>query len=154
MKHIRLDNAGENKLLQQRMQSADWQGLSDIDFEFTARNTPQQNHLAELALAHIANSGRALMARAHIPLKERYRLFKKAFSVATKLDGFTVITLDGKEATRYEHFREANPAFAKHLCTWGEAGTVTFKVKGTPKVGDRGIACMMVDYAPNHASDV
>jgi hypothetical protein len=117
--------------------------------------TPQQNHLAELALAHIANSGRALMARAHIPQNERYRIFKKAFSVATKPDGLTVITLHGKEATRYEHFGDANPAFAKHLCTWwGEAGTVTLKVKSTPKVGDRGIACMMVDYAPNHAGNV
>jgi hypothetical protein len=79
---------GENKLLQQRMQSADWQGLSVIEFEFTARNTPQQNHLAELSSAHVANQGRAL------------KFFKKAFKVATKLDGLTVIALKGTEATR------------------------------------------------------
>jgi hypothetical protein len=136
------------------MKSAEWQGLSNIQFEYTARNTPQQNHLAELALAHIANSGRALMVRAHVPLKERYRLFKKAFTVATKLDGLTVITLNGKTATRYEHFGNANPEFSKHLRTWGEAGTVTLKTKGTSKVGDRGIACIMVDYSSNHTGDV
>jgi hypothetical protein len=107
-----------------------------------------------LALAHIANSGRALRTRAHVPLKERYQLFKKAFTVATKLDGLTVITLDGKTATRYEHFGDANPKFFKHLRTWGGAGLVTLKTKGTPKVGDRGIACMMVDYSINYTGDV
>jgi hypothetical protein len=84
------------------------------------------------------------MARAHILLTERYPLFKKAFSVGTKLDGFTVITVDGKKTTRFEHFGGAIPAYSKHLRTWGEAGTVTLKVKATPKVGDRDIACMIV----------
>jgi hypothetical protein len=56
----RLENAGENKLLQQRLQSADWK--LDAKSEFTARDTPQQNHLAELGFAHLANYGRALMA--------------------------------------------------------------------------------------------
>jgi hypothetical protein len=49
------DNAGENKLLEQRANSVMWQ-LS-IDFEYTARNTPQQNSLAEVAFATIANRG-------------------------------------------------------------------------------------------------
>ena len=45
---VRLDNAGENVKLQQRANSADWQ--LDINFEFTPRNTPQQNHLVEVGL--------------------------------------------------------------------------------------------------------
>jgi hypothetical protein len=57
---IRLDNAGENKLLQQRSQSADWK--LNVKFKFTARDTPQQNHLAELGFTHLANYGRALVA--------------------------------------------------------------------------------------------
>jgi hypothetical protein len=96
-----------------------------------------------------------MMARAHAPLEEHYKLFKKAFKVATKLDGLTVIDLEGTEAMRYVHFGAEDPAFAKHLHTWGEAGTVTLKTKSTPKIGDRGIACMMVDYyAPDHEGDV
>jgi hypothetical protein len=60
-KIIRLDNPGENKLLQQRSQSVDWK--LNIDFEFTARDTPaQQNHLAELGFAHLASYGRARAA--------------------------------------------------------------------------------------------
>jgi hypothetical protein len=54
-----LDNAGENKLLQQRSQSADWK--LNIKFEFTARDFPQQNHLAELGFTHLVNYGRAFI---------------------------------------------------------------------------------------------
>jgi hypothetical protein len=72
-KLIRLDNAGENKLLQQRSQSADWK--LNITYEFTARESPQQNHLAELGFTHLANYGRALMARANVPLSIHYKVF-------------------------------------------------------------------------------
>jgi hypothetical protein len=61
-----MDNAGENKLLQSRCESADWKFW--IQPEYTARYTPQQNHLAELGFAILANRGRALMARANVPL--------------------------------------------------------------------------------------
>jgi hypothetical protein len=59
-KIIRLNNAGENKLLQQRSQSEDWK--LNIDYEFTARDTSHQSHLAELGFTHLTNYGRALMA--------------------------------------------------------------------------------------------
>ena len=36
---------------------------------------------------------------------------------------------------------------------WGEAGTVKVKTKTTPKLFDRGVHCMMVGYALNHAGD-
>jgi hypothetical protein len=94
------------------------------------------------------------MARAHASLKQRYKLFKKAFKVATKIDRLAVIDLEGTEATRYVHFGKEDPAFAKHLRAWGEAGTATLKTKSTLKLGDHGIACMMVDYALDHEGDV
>ena len=47
--HLRLDNAGENKLLQTRCASKDWK--MNCEFEFTARDTPQQNSLAEVGFA-------------------------------------------------------------------------------------------------------
>jgi hypothetical protein len=53
----RLDNAGENKMLQQRCEGVDWK--LDINFKFTARDTPQQNHLAELGFAVLANRGQS-----------------------------------------------------------------------------------------------
>jgi hypothetical protein len=98
---IRLDNAGENKLLQQRLQSADWK--LNIKFEFTARDKLQQNHLVELGFAHLANYGRALMARANVPLNIQYKVFTKSLKTATLLDGLMVTKIGNREATRYEH---------------------------------------------------
>ena len=151
VKIVRLDNAGENKLLAQRSEQADWK--LNIAFEFTGRATPQQNSRAEVGIATIANKGRALMAAAGCPLKQRLRLAGEAFTTATLLDGLVVTTLAGKTATRYEHWSGKIPNFVKHLRTWGEAGTVKIKDKSTPKVADRGIQCMFVGYALDHAPD-
>jgi len=151
VKFIRLDNAGENKLLKTRADSSDWK--LGIEFEFTGRDTPQRNHLAEVSFAVVASRGRAMMHRANVPLAIRYKVWKEAFKTATLLDGLVVIALDGKEATRYVHWNGHNPAFAKHLRIWGEAGTVKVKTNTTPKVVDRGVHCMMVGYALHHAGD-
>ena len=48
-----LDNAGENVLLQNWVNSAMWQ--LGINFEFTAHDTPQQNSLAEVGIFTLAN---------------------------------------------------------------------------------------------------
>jgi hypothetical protein len=111
----------------------------NITYDFTARDTPQQNHLAELGFTLLANYGRALMARANVPLNIRYTVFTKAFKTATLLDGLTVIKIRNQEATRYEHWSGKNPEFSEHLRTWGEVGTVKIKTNATPKIGDRGI---------------
>ena len=79
--------------------------------------------------------------------------FKEAFKTATLLDGLTVLELNGVDATRFVHWGGENPEFAKYLRVWGEAGTVKTKTKTTPKLFDRGVHCMMVGYALNHAGD-
>ncbi len=56
VKYIRTNNAGKNIDLQERSNSSAWK--LGIYFEFTpARNTSQQNHLAGLGFAHLANLG-------------------------------------------------------------------------------------------------
>ena len=50
---VRLDNAGENMLLQNWANSATWQ--LGINFMFMARDTPQQNSLAEVGIFTLAN---------------------------------------------------------------------------------------------------
>jgi hypothetical protein len=117
------------------------------------QDTPQQNHLAELGFAHLANYSRALMARANVPLDIHYKVFTKAFRTATLLDGLTVIKIGNKEATRYVHWCGKNPQFSEHLRIWGEVGTVKIKTKATPKIGDRGIQCMFVGYYLDHTAD-
>ena len=46
--HVRCDNAGENVKLEARVKDAEWK--MTMEFEFTPRNTPQFNHLAELKI--------------------------------------------------------------------------------------------------------
>jgi hypothetical protein len=93
------------------------------------------------------------MVEANVPLEVRYLVYHKAFETATLLDGLTTVTIDGVTKTRYEHWGGAIPGFARHLRTWGEAGTVKIKSLETPKVADRGVQCMMVGYALKHAPD-
>jgi Reverse transcriptase (RNA-dependent DNA polymerase)/Zinc knuckle len=149
---VRLDNAGENILLKNRAASVDWK-LS-IEFEFTARNTPQQNSIAETAFYTIACRGRAMLHQANIPEDRRVYFWNKCFETATKVDGLAAVTIDGITKTRYEHWFGSNPAFANHLRTWGEAGVVTLTSNMQPKLRDRGLNCMFVGYATDHAGDV
>jgi len=55
VKYVRLDNAGENVKLQKVSDSKDYK--LNLQFEFTARDTPQQNHLSELGFTVLANRG-------------------------------------------------------------------------------------------------
>ena len=51
--HVRMDNAGENLAFIKRSENAVWK--LNLKFEITARDTPQQNHLAELGIAVLMN---------------------------------------------------------------------------------------------------
>ena len=148
---VRMDNAGENKKLQEMAEGKDWK--MTMDFTYTARDTPQQNHLVELGFATCANQGRAMMAAANLPRKERCAIGYKAFETACLLDGLSVVERGGNKKTRYEHFFGQNPKFSKHLRTWGEAGTVKVKSKMAPKLNDRGVTCMFVGYSTDHDGD-
>ena len=119
---IRLDNAGENKLLQKRSDSTDWK--LGIEYEFTAPATPQQNSLAEVGIATWANRVRAMMHHAHVPMEYCYKLFRDCYETAAILDGLMIVEVNGKKASRFEHFAGKNPKCAGYLRTWGEAGTV------------------------------
>jgi hypothetical protein len=70
--YIRCDNAGENKTLQRRANGVDWK--LNLAFEFTPRETPQHNRVAELGLASISSKRRAIMSAANIPTKVQNRL--------------------------------------------------------------------------------
>lgn len=90
------------------------------------------------------------MAHANVPEGIRYRIYSEAFMTATLLDGLIPIEIDGIIKPCVEHWSGGIPAYVQHLCTWGEAGTVTIKTIMTPKVKDRGVQCMFVGYAIKH----
>uniref|UniRef100_A0A7S2KWV0 Integrase catalytic domain-containing protein n=1 Tax=Leptocylindrus danicus TaxID=163516 RepID=A0A7S2KWV0_9STRA len=151
VKIIRLDSAGENKLLMKQADSKDWK--LNIEFEFTARGTPQQNSLAEVLFKTIMNKGRALMNAANLLEKMRYKLFMDAIKTATLLNGMMVVELEGEVKTRFEHYLGKLPNSTKYLRTWGEAGTVKIKTDTSPKLNDKGVQCMFVGYDLNHPGD-
>ena len=111
--HLRLDNTGENKLLQTQCASKDWK--MNFEFEFTARDTPQQNSLAEVGFATLANRRQAMMHCANLPMMDQYHLGHEVFQCATQLDRLTVVEVEGIMKTCYKHFVGQNPMFAKHL---------------------------------------
>ena len=58
------------------------------------------------------------MHHANVPTNIRYRVYNVEHRTVTILNGLTVIDIDGKQATRYEHFRGINSSFEKNLGVW------------------------------------
>ena len=115
IKYVRCDNGGKNLKLEKRADSSDWK--LNLKFEYTVQDTPQQNHLAELAFSTLYNKGRAMMIDTKIPKKLHYKLLKEAFATVTLLDGLMAINYSGKVQSHYEHWAGKNPDFSKHLRT-------------------------------------
>jgi hypothetical protein len=147
--HLMMDNAGENMKLIERCKSSDWK-LGIKKFELTARDTPQQNSLAEVGFATLYNRGRAMMHGANIPDHEWNRLMPKAFGLATKLDALVIVKINDNKKTRYEHFHNESAPYLKFLRIFGEAGTVKLKTKTTPKMLNKGVTCMFIGFPENH----
>ncbi len=149
VKYIRCDNAGENISLQQ---SLDNEGMN-IKFEFTARETPQQNGKVERAFATLYGRMRAMMTAIEWDDGMKHKFWMEAAATATKLD--TIMNEKG-EKSPYQQFYNESPLFEKHLRTFGEVGIMTLKPGSTikSKLGDRGIKCLFLGYAANHAGNV
>ena len=62
--------------------------------------------------------------------------------------------IDREKKSLVEHWSGSKLEYALNLCTWGEAGTVKLKTQMTGKLEDRGVQCMFVGYAKDHAGDV
>lgn len=149
VKYIRCDNAGENIALKNRI---DDDGLN-IEFEFTARETPQQNGKVERAFATLYGRMRAMMLNAKWSQDMKQKHWIEAASTATKLDN--MMNEKGSECP-YQKFYGKNPLYENHLRTFGEKGIVTLHPGKTikAKLDDRGIECIFVGYATNHAGNV
>ena len=152
VKRVRMDNAGENQKLEQRLKSSDWK-MGDIKVEFTSRNTPQQNSRVEKGFETEMNRGRTMLIAANIPFCRRYLFASRALLTATKLNGLTVVEWKGVKKTRYEHWGEKVPDFVHRMVPWGWAGVVKTKLTHQAKLQDRGTVMMFVGYPDNHAGD-
>jgi len=149
VKHIRCDNAGENYSLQKEL---DAKGFG-IKFEFTARKTPQQNGKVERAFATLYGRMRAMMLSAGFEELRRKELWTEAAATATKIDN---ILRQKGEPSPHKRFYGYDTLYEEHLRTFGELGVVTDDpgVAIKAKLADRGILCMFLGYAKDHAGDV
>ncbi len=87
----------------------DWQSLQPVSFEFTSRDTPQHNSLAELSFPYIAGKARAMMSAAHVPDAIQGKVSVKAIKCAVQLDGLRVVSVNGAAKTRDKHVYGRNP---------------------------------------------
>ena len=94
-----------------------------------------------------------MMHHANVPVEYRFKLFRDCYKTAALLDGLMMVEVEGKLASHFEHFAGQNLKCATHLRTWGEAGTVKIHDKMVPKLGDRGVTCMMIGYPKDHTGD-
>ena len=81
---------------------------------YTGKGMLQRNQLSELGFKDIAGKARAMMVQVNLPEEIMSKLYKECFSCATYLSNLAVVMLNGKTATRYEHFHEAKPHYAKY----------------------------------------
>ena len=94
---VHLDNAGENLALQNHCNSISWQ--LGIEFEFSARDTPQQNSLAEVGIYTLANCVWPMMHYAHVLMEYRYKLFCDCYMTAAMVDELMIVNVNGKFAS-------------------------------------------------------
>ena len=148
IKKIRMNNDGEKIALEKRVKSESWK--NPVEIEYTARDTPQQNSLAEVAFYALANKAQVSMHHVNLPMEMQFRLLGENFTTIAMLDGLTIMDVDGLKQSWYKYVFKKKPKFVKYLCTIGEAGTVKITTDATPKLQDRGIHCIFVGYALNH----
>ena len=93
------------------------------------------------------------MSGAKLETKDKHELWTEAASTATKLDN---ILCDDKEESPHRKFYGEDPEYERYLRTFGEMGIVTVDPGGAikSKLEDRGIKCMFLGYASNHAGNV
>jgi hypothetical protein len=130
------------KALENCMNSTDWK--MGIKFEYTGRDTPQRNGLAEVAFHTIAFCGRAMLNAANVLREFRFMLWREEFKTATLLNGMSMIKVDNKTDTQNVNWDGKIPKYLTQLRTWGEAGTVKLRTRSHTKLDDRGYTCMFV----------
>ena len=86
VQRIRIDNAGENKMLAKNCDPNEM----GIKFEYTAPRTPQQKGVVQRAFVTLIGRGRAMMNHARFTVKKRQQMWCEAAQTVTMLDNVLV----------------------------------------------------------------
>jgi hypothetical protein len=75
-----------------------------------------------------------MMSAAKVPECYCKNLWGESFQSTTCLDGLTVVKLEDKKLTRFEHWEGQLSRFVNNLRKWGEIGIVKSNTKPHPKL--------------------
>jgi hypothetical protein len=87
VKNIRLDNSGENKAFKD---NADKENLLKLNWEFTAKDAPQQNGKIERKFATLWGKVRAILNSAKLPWALRDKLWAQCANISTQLENVLI----------------------------------------------------------------
>jgi hypothetical protein len=145
VKFLHCDNAGENT-----------KGLSDlclksnIQIEFMAPYTPQQNGIVERKFVTIHDRACAAMMAAQLSTEAQGFLWAEAISTFTRLSN-SVAFSNGEMCPDYKFYGQ-QPVIFQHLIQFGQVGLVKIGKK-VPKMEAKAVKCLMVGYSANHSAD-
>jgi hypothetical protein len=147
VKHIRLDNSGENVSLKDQTQ------YLNIKYEFTSPNTPQQNGRVERKFAVLYDCVRSMLNSAKLPETLRNKFWAEAANHATDILNGSCTTPN--PIPPYRAFYNENPPYYKYLRTFGEITVTSTLVnkKVTGKTSNRGTLALYLGRAQNHLAD-
>jgi hypothetical protein len=146
VKYVRMDNAGENKVLAEKLKK--WHPT--IKIEYVPARTPQYNAI-ERHYPTLYGRVRAMLNAAKFDKEMRGYLWAEAAATATLVDN--ILTKRIGEPSAAEQFNGVLPKYARHLRTFGEIGVVKTSTKTTAKLDNKGETCLFLGYALNHPGD-
>ncbi len=133
VKHIRCDNSGENRKLQNVLQHHN----EVIQFEFTAPATPQQNGRVERKFAILYNYMRSMLNKAQLPENLRHSLWAEAAKHAT--DIINCLCTPSNKIPPYHMFHQRDPPFFEHLRVFGEITVLAKHIGFQAKIANKGM---------------
>ena len=153
IKSLKEDNKKVKFGRKQKFEEKNRQWGLNILFEFTARQTPQQNGKVERAFATLYGRMRAMMLSAGFDNDMKKKLWMKVAATATKLDN--IMSEKGQKSPHFLFYKR-NPEYENHLRVFGEYGIDTTNPRGAirSKLEDHGMKCMFLGYAANHTGNV
>lgn len=146
VKFLRMDNAGENQILAQKLN----ENHPQIQIEFTPVNTPQYNPI-ERHYATLWGRVRAMLNAAKLKEEMRGKFWAECAATATLVEN--VLVNKNNEKSPHMMMFNARPNYARNLRKFGELGVVKTAASRSSKLDNKGELCVFLGYAVNHPGD-
>ena len=151
LEHLRMDNAGENKLLEAAIKN---DPDLNIIVEYTPRDSPQFNGKPERKFAWLWAGCRANLNAALLPDSIRHPLWAASANYTEKVANSIVTARKQHTGSSYVQFHSKEWPPLRLLKPFGTLGVVKTAQKIQSKLKDKGTPMLYLGPAPNHAKDV